>query len=222
MWSSQTDPADGPTFYPELSNTALTSTRQIFWVKIFKRMTYTWTESWITASVGRKRHETDRCAPLCDSHRDRRCVYNGNRPALICTTHDTWPQPAFTDTRLILSSQHTTLANATTEKGWSHSIDSLLKKFWAHTFPPPATQSLYAICTLLLCLFWSVSIVLWFGVPCEGQSGALVWSGTHWRPKHSTANHPRCAARAGTYANKHAATRAFTNDAQRRQQRLTV
>lgn len=31
---------------------------------------------------------------------------------LICTTHDTWPQPAFTDARLILSSQHTTLAAA--------------------------------------------------------------------------------------------------------------
>lgn len=39
---------------------------------------------------------------------------------------------------------------------------------------PPTILSLHAICTLLLCLFWSVSIVL-IQCPCEGQSGA--WCG---------------------------------------------
>lgn len=89
--------------------------------------------------------------------------------------HNTQPQPGFTDERLIPSSKHTTLANATTKKGRNHSIDSL-KKTWAHTF----LQSCYPIyCIVFVCNLHPPPVCLLLSQhcaliesPCEGQSGA--------------------------------------------------
>lgn len=130
MWSSQTDPADGPTFYRGMSNTALTSTLQMLWGKNLKADDiYFWLnlES-LHLSAVKDRKQTDAHRSAIPTQTDGVFRMETDQPSYAQhMTHGPSQHSQTQGSSWAVSTQRWPTQQP--KKGWSHSVDPLSRRY---------------------------------------------------------------------------------------------